>query len=463
MKKVVTPSREIRSETLLLEKVSLRVTQSLPLGNRTSGTVDGKETTVVTIAPVPVYMMSPFVLVLAAIALLPQWKASWWTQHRHQALVMAALSLPAVLWCLVVTPASLLASAHEYVSFLCLLGALFVIAGGIHIAGDLRGTPTVNTLILAAGAVLASILGTTGASMVLIRLLLRTNSQRRHTGHMPFFFILIVANCGGLLTPLGDPPLFLGYLHGVPFVWTLRLLPIWLATVAYLLGLFFLFDRRAYRREASQDLARDSAEAVPLRIHGASNLWWLLLVIVAIFLSSPVRELVMVAAAMASWRLGSRESRERNDFEIGPIREVAVLFAGIFATMVPALRLLEQRGPGLGLVAPWHFFLAAGSLSSVLDNAPTYLTFLTTAQSTTTALSLPAEVVGIPGRFLAAISAGAVLMGANTYIGNGPNLMVKAIADRRGYRCPSFSRYSLLAITILSPIYLTIALLIHRF
>lgn len=409
---------------------------------------------------IPFYTTIPFIFILAGIAILPLAMPRFWDRNRNKAIFSALLSAPMAVWLILTRPGLLLHTAADYGSFIALLGSLFVITGGIHLGGDLRATPRNNTAILGLGAVLASVLGTSGASMLLIRLVLRTNSERRHTGHIPFFFILLVSNAGGLLTPLGDPPLFLGYLRGVPFTWTLRLFPIWLLATGYLLALFYLIDRRAYRKEATPDLAKDERAIVPLTMDGTLNLFWLSLIVVSVFLPSPLREGVMILSAFGSLVLGSRTGRRNNDFVFAPIAEVAILFAGIFVTMAPALVLLEQKGPALGLVAPWHFFLVSGALSGVLDNAPTYLTFLSAAQSTAGALGLSVAVASVPASFLAAISAGSVLMGANTYIGNGPNFMVKSIAESSGYRMPSFGRYALMAILVLSPIYVATALLV---
>ncbi len=408
----------------------------------------------------PLVAVIPFVVTLAGIAILPLVAPHLWERNRNKAVFSALLALPVAAWLLLSRPGLLLHTAHEYASFLCLLGSLFVAAGGIHVAGDLRATPRTNTAILGLGSVLANLLGTTGASMLLIRLLLRTNSERRHTRHIPFFFILTVSNAGGLLTPLGDPPLFLGFLRGVPFAWTLRLFPIWLLAVGYLLAAFYWVDRRAYARESAADLANDRLQYRPLQIRGRSNLVWLGVIVLSVFLPSPAREAVMVASAIASLFVGDRHARKMNDFTFAPIAEVAILFAGIFVTMTPALVLLEQRGPALGLSAPWHFFLVSGVLSSVLDNAPTYLTFLTTAQSTAASMGLAVDVVSVPASLLAAISAGSVLMGANTYIGNGPNFMVKSMAESSGYKMPSFGGYAVAAVLVLSPVYAVTALLI---
>ena len=401
---------------------------------------------------IPWWTVLPFAALLLAIAVLPLAAPHFWEKNRWKAVVAAALALPVAGWLLATRPALIAHAAVEYGSFIALLGALFVIAGGIHVAGDVEGRPATNTAILATGALLASVIGTTGASMVLIRPLLRINRQRERTEHLPFFFILIVSNCGGLLTPLGDPPLFLGYLRGVPFEWTFRLWPVWLGALAYLLLVFFVIDKRAHGRERPEALARDAAEKLPLRVVGWRNLPVLAGVVGCVFLPTPWREIAMVALAAVSVAIGPRTAREANEFGWGPIAEVAILFAGIFVTMVPALELLGVHGRALGIDAPWKFFLVTGGLSSVLDNAPTYVTFLSAAQS----LGEPAQVVGVRDVTLAAISCGAVLMGANTYIGNGPNFMVKAIADATGVKTASFFRYALAAVLVLAPVYVVL-------
>lgn len=402
----------------------------------------------------PLYSVLPFALLLLAIAVMPLVAGHFWEHNKNKAIITGALSLPILIWLVMSHPEALGHTVEEYLSFLALLGALFVISGGIFLAGDLEARPSTNTFILGIGAVLANVVGTTGASMLLIRLMLRTNSQRKQRGHMPLFFILVVSNCGGLLTPLGDPPLFLGYLRDVPFTWTLDLWPVWLGTIGYLLALFYVVDRRAYAKEDPADIARDVAEKKPLRIEGAMNIALLLGVVGAVFLDAPFREITMAALALASVYLGPKEPRAKNAFTFGPILEVAILFLGIFVTMVPALALLHTHGGELGLNEPYQFFLVTGTLSSVLDNAPTYLTFFSAAQS----LELTPEVVGMPQMFLVAISVGAVLMGANTYIGNGPNFMVKAIADESKYETPSFFGYAMRATGILLPVYLVVVL-----
>jgi Na+/H+ antiporter NhaD/arsenite permease-like protein len=405
---------------------------------------------------VPLYWVFPFAVMLAGIAILPLAFGHWWESNRNKGVFAAVLGGPVVLYLASAHPDGLAHSTAEYVSFIALLGSLYVIAGGIHVSGDLEATPRNNASILGLGAILANLVGTTGASMLLIRLLLKTNSERRHIGHTPFFFILVVSNCGGLLTPLGDPPLFLGYLRGVPFSWTLQLLPYWLLANAYLLILYYVVDRRAYHREKARDIVRDEVQVEPLRVHGLINVPLLAGVVGAIFLPTPYRETVMVALGLLSVLRAPKEPRRLNNFSYGPIVEVAVLFAGIFVTMVPALAILQARGSELGLSAPWHFFLITGGLSSVLDNAPTYLTFLSAAQG----MGMHDEIVGVPALYLAAISVGAVFMGANTYIGNGPNFMVKAIAEEANVKMPSFFGYAGRAVLVLTPVYvITVALL----
>lgn len=397
-------------------------------------------------------LVIPFVLLLAGIAVLPLFAPHFWEKNRNKAIVSGVLALPIGVWLSLNASELLLHSALEYVSFIALLGALFVVSGGIFIEGDLEASPKTNVTLMGIGAILANFIGTTGASMVLIRLLLRTNSQRRNTYHLPFFFILIVSNAGGLLTPLGDPPLFLGYLRGVPFFWTLRLFPLWVLGVAYLLTVLYVVDRRAYVAERPEDLIKDISQVQKMKIQGKGHIALLMGVVGSVFLPSPYREIVMVVIAVASLAMGPKEARQRNEFSYEPIVEVAVLFAGIFVTMVPALELLNVHGSALGLREAWQYFLTTGVLSSVLDNAPTYLTFLSAAQG----LGLPGEVVGIPHLHLAAISAGAVLMGANTYIGNGPNFMVKAIAESQGYPTPNFAAYAGKAIATLLPLYVVV-------
>jgi Na+/H+ antiporter NhaD/arsenite permease-like protein len=398
----------------------------------------------------PAYTILPFVAMLLGIAVLPLWTPHWWEDNRHKLVVSGVLGLPVLGLYLARRPAALVHMGEDYVSFIVLLAALFVISGGVLLRGDLIATPLVNSTFLAVGAVLASAVGTTGASMLLIRPLLQTNRERTQRRHTVVFFIFLVSNVGGMLTPLGDPPLFLGYLEGVPFTWTLRLWPQWLFMTGALLLTYFVWDSIAYTREPLAALQRDRAQIEPLRLRGSTNAVWLAGVILAVaFLRAPLREAAIVLlAALSLWRTPAGV-RRANGFTWYPIIEVAVLFLGIFLTMIPALELLRLRGGELGVVTPAQFFWATGALSSFLDNAPTYLAFLALGQG----LGLAREVVGVPEAILAAISVGSVAMGANTYIGNAPNFMVKSIADEAGVKMPSFAGYMLYSGAILIPLF----------
>ena len=415
--------------------------------------------TVTTLVAPPVWTVGPFVVMLLAIAVGPLAAPHWWEFNRNKLLVSAVLGAPVLILYLQRRPAAIVGMAEEYVSFIVLLGGLYVISGGIVLRGDLEATPVINTAFLAVGAVIASFIGTTGASMLLIRALLQTNRERRHVRHTVIFFIFLVSNIGGMLTPLGDPPLFLGYLQGVPFVWTFRLWRQWLFMSGVLLAAYFVWDTRQYARETSAALRRDRTEIEPLRVRGAANLLALALVVLAVaVLHAPWREVAIASlAAMSLWRT-PRTIRRANSFTAHPMVEVGVLFLGIFVTMIPALELLRARGGELGVREPAQFFWASGVLSSVLDNAPTYLTFLALAQG----LALADEVVGVPHAILAAISVGAVAMGANTYIGNAPNFMVKAIADEAKVRMPSFFGYMAYSGAILVPLFLVTTVLFFR-
>jgi Na+/H+ antiporter NhaD/arsenite permease-like protein len=313
----------------------------------------------------------------------------------------------------------------------------------------------VNTAFLAAGAAMASFVGTTGASMVLVRPLLETNRERARVTHTVVFFIFLVSNVGGLLTPLGDPPLLLGYLNGVPFTWTLRLWSHWLLAVVALLAAYFAWDSVHYARESPARLRLDRARLRPLRLQGAGNAVALAGVVAAVAgLAAPWRELALLALTGASAWWTPARIRQANAFTMHPMVEVAALFLGVFLTMIPALELLRAHGAGLGVREPWQFFWATGLLSAFLDNAPTYLTFLALAQG----LGLADEVVGVPHAVLAAISVGAVFMGALTYIGNAPNFIVKAIAEEAGVRMPSFFGYLAFSAAVLLPLFAVVTL-----
>jgi Na+/H+ antiporter NhaD/arsenite permease-like protein len=419
---------------------------------------------------VPWYGLLPFVALLAAIATFPLMSRTkhLWEKRRFQLLLALVLGVPMAVWVWSLGGRSeVIHSLVEYGAFITLLFSLFVVSGGVFVAGDIRATPRNNTVFLAVGAVLASLIGTTGAAMLLVRPLLNTNRERKNKVHTFAFTILVVANCGGLLTPLGDPPLFLGLLRGVPFLWTLKLFPEWLFVNGMLLLAYFWLDSLAYRREEMRDIVRDAVEVKPLAIHGKGSVALLGMIVAAVALVPsvdlhaiheghapvtawlPFREIVLLTAAFLSFRFGDRQARfVDNRFEWGPIQEVAALFIGIFLTMVPALAYLAQNAAALPLNRV-TFFLFAGSLSSVLDNAPTYATFFELAK----ALGGEPAVAGVREAFLVSISLGSVFCGAMTYIGNGPNFMVKAIAESDGVAMPSFGGYvARYALVYLAPI-----------
>jgi Na+/H+ antiporter NhaD/arsenite permease-like protein len=368
---------------------------------------------------------------------------------------------------------------RDYIPFMVLIASLYVISGGIQLKGDLLARPLVNTGLLATGAVLASLIGTTGASMVLIRPLLQTNRDREHVRHTVVFFIFLVSNIGGCLLPTGDPPLFLGYLSGVPFGWTLTLIAPWLFSVVVLLAVYFVWDTLAYRRETRKHLADDVRHLSPVRLHGAINLAWLLGVILAVALIVPgrplpgtdivvvdfAREGVMIALMGLSLFTTPRGLRKETEYSNAALFEVAELFFGIFLTMRVPIEILQARGAELGLTSPAHFFWATGALSSVLDNAPTYLVFFEAAKTLTPTggAGLVSLLDGsIRHDLLAAVSLGAVFMGANTYIGNAPNLMVKLIAEQRRVKMPSFFGYMLYSGCVLIPLFALVSALFFR-
>jgi Na+/H+ antiporter NhaD/arsenite permease-like protein len=419
----------------------------------------------------PTWSVAPFALMLLSIAVLPLVAGQLWDSNRNKGLLSLALGGPVAAWVASLAPDAVLHAAHEYVAFIILLGALFVIAGGIVVRGTLAGTPGLNAVLLGIGAVLASLIGTTGASMLLIRPLLRANSVRQRKAHVVVFFIFVVSNAGGLLTPLGDPPLFLGFLRGVPFFWTLRLWPVWLFVNGALLLIFYVVDSTIFRAEdvaTPGDLDEIAVRhQVPIHVAGKRNFLYLAGVVAVLGVAGTLRlpagtqELGMLGMVALSWFTTPRALREENGFTWHPILEVAVIFAGIFATMIPALEILNARGAELALTEPWHFFWASGSLSSVLDNAPTYLTFTSAASGLVgTDASQLAQLIrhehGVG--LLSAVSLGSVLMGANTYIGNGPNFMVKSIAERGGVPMPSFFGYCAYSGAILLPLFVAVTL-----
>ena len=414
-------------------------------------------------------LLVPFVIQLLAIALMPFLAHHWW--ERHYPKVSVCLAGITVFYYLAVLGRGvrLLDPLHEYISFVVIMAALYIVSGGIHIRVAGEATPAKNVLFLLTGSVLASVIGTTGASMLLIRPWIRMNNYRI-TGFHTAFFIFLIANVGGGLTPVGDPPLFLGFLKGVPFWWTLEhLWRAWLLAVGLLVGIFYFIDRENFLR-APRAIREEETAEVRWAFEGLSNLLPLAAILAAIFFPTPVREILMTAAAFLSWYLTPRLVHQKNDFSFAPIKEVAWLFLGIFGTMVPALDYLEHYAPqlagslGMGSL---HFYYFTGILSSFLDNAPTYLAFLSVELGLKGGtLSNPADVLRIATndpRHLIAISMGAVFFGAMTYIGNGPNFMVKSVATQFGAQPPSFFGYIFrYALPILLPVLVLVGWLFLR-
>ncbi|MGD1087480.1 MAG: sodium:proton antiporter [Verrucomicrobiota bacterium] len=395
------------------------------------------------IAPNP-WMTLPFALLLAAIAIGPLLAANWWL--RHYAKISFGLGIITLgyyfFW--LQAPGKILHAAHEYVSFIALIGSLFVVSGGIHISVKGKATPRANVIFLLLGAITANFLGTTGAAMLLIRPWIRMN-QYRITPHHIAFFIFIVANVGGCLTPIGDPPLFLGYLQGVPFWWVAKnCWPMWATGVGILLALFYVVDKINFVRTPQAIREKATAHEV-WKFDGLPNLFFLAAILGAVFVKVIfVRETLMLAAALGSYFTTKKSVHAVNHFNFHPVSEVAILFAGIFATMIPALDWLNQNAQEIlgANPSPGIFFWGAGGLSSVLDNAPTYLGFLSALFGTTGAKEI-SELLAHNAPVVSAISVGAVFFGAATYVGNGPNFMVKAIADQQKIRTPTFFSFIL--------------------
>jgi Na+/H+ antiporter NhaD/arsenite permease-like protein len=428
----------------------------------------------------------PFAGMLLSIALLPLLAPALWQRHAGKIAAAWALAflLPFAVRFGVAEAGHRLAHTllAEYLPFIILLTALFTTAGGIFVRGNLRGSPALNTGLMAIGAVLASVMGTTGASMLLIRPLIRANDNRPKAAHVIVFFIFIVANAAGALTPLGDPPLFLGFLQGVSFFWTVgHLLPETLFLVGSLLALFYLIDAWHYRREGVTALDPTPQNAPPLGVAGAINLLPLLAIVALVLLSGTwnpgltfpvfgvemalqqlVRDIGLIVVTGVSLAITPQGVRAANEYSWGPMKEVAELFIGIFVTMIPMLAMLKAGEAGAfaavaravtgagGEPLPWAYFWFSGALSSFLDNAPTYLVFFNLAGGNA------AELMTRLATTLAAVSAGSVFMGANTYIGNAPNFMVKAIAESRGIRMPSFFGYMAWSGAVLIPLFVLI-------
>jgi Na+/H+ antiporter NhaD/arsenite permease-like protein len=430
----------------------------------------------------PLWSVVPFIGILLSIALLPLFLPHFW--HDHYGKVAAG-------WAILFAVPFVIAYGHQafheilhvfiidYIPFIILLWSLFTVAGGIVVKGSLRGTPAVNTMMLLIGTVIASWVGTTGASMLLIRPVIRANYHRKSMVHVVIFFIFLVSNIGGSLTPLGDPPLFLGFLHGVPFFWTFKILPHMAFVSLLTLVVFYLLDSFLYRKESQASTVGQTIE--PFGVEGLYNLFFLAGIVGAVLMSGVVklghvtlagievekqnllRDALMIVMGLLSLRLTSPLLRDENDFTWGPIKEVAYLFAGIFMCIIPALAILRAGTEGAlrfvieAVQEPWHYFWITGGLSSFLDNAPTYLTFMNTALGNFFPGMAEHEAVHAltteKAIYLQAVSAGAVFMGANTYIGNAPNFMVKSIAEQFEIAMPSFFGYMVYSLSILIPLF----------
>lgn len=438
---------------------------------------------------VPAWLCIPFAGLLLCIAVFPLVNAELW--EKKQPLIVALWSLLFIIPFAITYGAGdametvLECIVNDYLTFIVLLFGLFCVSGNITFEGDLAGSPRVNVLFLAIGTLLASFIGTTGASMLMVRPLIKMNSWRKRKSHIMIFFIFLISNMGGCLTPIGDPPLLMGFMRGVPFFWSMHLLPILLFNLVILLAVFYMLDRYNYRKDIAQGRKPDiSKPGTTLTLDGTHNILFLVLIVAAVILSGTLPNLpafqdaagnvrgihlfrevtltfpalieiaLILLAAWLSFRTTNPDIRTRNHFTWGAIKEVAILFVGIFITMQPALMLLKAMGPQLGLTEPFQLFWTTGALSSCLDNTPTYLVFLTTAGTLGFTEGIATTVGTIPVKMLTAISCGAVFMGANTYIGNAPNFMVKAISDENGIRMPSFFGYILWSLVFLVPVFI---------
>ena len=426
---------------------------------------------------IPAWMLIPFAVMLLCIAILPLVPhiGEWWEHNLHKLYVSLILGVPVGIWLCVngMSHDLIHQMIYDYVPFILLLMALFVTTGGICIRGDLKATPMTNTIILALGWVLASFMGTTGAAMLLIRLLLATIQQRKYRVHTVLFFIAIVANCGGLLSPLGDPPLFLLFQKGASFTWWLQnMVGEWLVTGALLLIIYYVIDWYYYRKEPLENIMADVRESTKMTFAGLINIVWLLCVVLStMFINAKyipamggdapwylklLREWVFIAIICLSWVTTKKAVRVKNNYSWTPILEVACVFLGIFATMTPALMFLSGHAETIRevLSQPWQYVYTTGALSAFLDNAPTAMVFNSMAPSNP-------EIVGLAADpFLKAISMGAVFFGALTYIGNGPNFMVKSIAEQEGIDMPSFFGYMIkFSLIVLLPVYIIVQLI----
>ena len=441
------------------------------------------------LSAIPLWVCIPFVGLLLCIAIMPLIKPEWW--EKHQPIVVA-------MWCILfIIPFIALFGAgataetvlecifNDYLTFIVLLFGLYCVAGNINIDGNLAGSPRTNIMLLIIGTFLSSFIGTTGSSMLLVRPIIKMNSWRKNRAHIMVFFIFLVSNIGGCLTPIGDPPLLMGFSRGVSFLWSFKLFPVLIINMVLLLTMFYFVDRREYKKDLALGLfPKITAGKAQIKIKGLHNIIFLVMIIIAVVLSgllpslpafqnadgstigihiygevsfpipSLIEIIIILAAAFLSFKTTKKDIRVQNHFTWGAIKEVAVLFIGIFITMQPALMILKNAGGSLGLTEPYQMFWVTGALSSFLDNTPTYLVFLTTNGAMGFTSGITTTVGIIPEIMLLAVSCGAVFMGANTYIGNAPNFMVKAISDENGIKMPSFFGYLWWAVRFLIPVFI---------
>jgi Na+/H+ antiporter NhaD/arsenite permease-like protein len=431
---------------------------------------------------IPLLTLLPFAVMLLSIAVMPVKFEKFWDDNTNKLYVALALSLPILIWLLAngMTHELEHTMLYDYVPFIVLLGALFVITGGILIEGNVRALPSVNTAILAMGGIFASLMGTTGAAMLLIRPLIRANTSRKHKVHTILFFIAIAANVGGLLTPIGDPPLFMMYLRGAPFEWFLTLTPEWAITMGILLTIYFFTDSYYIKKETPEAIAIDIRIYKKFRVRGWLNFVWLLGVVLSVALINEnvikgvqnheflpwLRNLMIIIFALLSLLFTKKTTRRRNYYSWHPIIEVAYLFLGIFITMIPCLLYLEGHAATIGIDSTVLFYYATGGLSSFLDNTPTAMTFHSLAKGLVESGQLSSAgtlVAGIPELYMKAIATSAVFFGSMTYIGNGPNFMIKSIAQNYHIKMPEFFAYILkFSLIILLPVFIIVEILFMR-
>lgn len=408
---------------------------------------------------VSIYSVIPFILLLLSIALFPFINRRWWGKNYPFVSITLAVIIIIYYISLGKSP-ELFYAAEEYIMFISLLASLFIISGGILI--ELKGlsTPIRNVFLLASGAVLANLIGTTGASMLLIRPYIKTNKIRISPFHI-VFFIFIVSNIGGALTPIGDPPLFLGFLKGIPFFWIgEKVILRWVITIGLLLIIFYLFDLNSFKKQPEELEKKEIEAKEKLVFKGWINVLLMIIVICSVFIAKPLflREAIMLLTALVSYKITNKDIHHGNYFNFHPIKEVAWLFIGIFITMIPALELLQLHSKNLGLTTPSQYYWFTGLLSAFLDNAPTYLTFLTASMGLYSLdinnVQDVLNFISVHQAHVVAISVSSVFFGALTYIGNGPNFMVKSVADQHGIKTPGFLGYLFkYSLPILIPIY----------